>query len=205
MKKKAKRSEVGTKKPYFNYGAMYTLGGGPACCHGEGETGTGGDESQAVVNSALTGWEGRSPDRPACWEEEAPGGGPGNEVRQQKTYVLLPLFMITRKADVHGQTHPIPNWKTHLSKHIHSCNNISAHCLDRFNPNTNVCVPLGAIKSQKSECSRHLDVSQTFLWSSRLLLQQKNAKTFISCFRNISAWTCWTDHLDMVYVDVMNL
>lgn len=96
---------------------MYTLGGGPACCHGEGETGTGGDESQAVVNSALSGWEGRSPDRPACWEEEAPGGGPGNEVRQQKTYALLPLFMITRKADAHGQTHPIPNWGTHLSKH----------------------------------------------------------------------------------------
>lgn len=117
MKKKAKSSEVGNKKPCFNYGAMYTLGGGPACCHGEGETGTGGDESQAVVNSALSGWEGRSPDRPACWEEEAPGGGPGNEVRQQKTYTLLPLFMITRKADAHGQTHPIPNWRTHLSKH----------------------------------------------------------------------------------------
>lgn len=33
----------------------------------------------------------------------------------------------------------------------------------------------------------------------------ENTKTFISCFRNISVWTCWTGHLDMVYEDVMNL
>lgn len=58
-------------------------GGGPACCHGEGETGTGGDESQAVVHPTLPGREGRSPDRPAGREAEAPGGGPGNEVRKQ--------------------------------------------------------------------------------------------------------------------------
>lgn len=41
-------------------------GGGPACCHGEGETGTGGDESQVVIDSAVIGGEGRSPDCPAC-------------------------------------------------------------------------------------------------------------------------------------------
>lgn len=68
-------------KIYYN---ACVSGGGPASCHGEGETGTGGDESQAVINSTLTGREGRSPDRPAGREAEAPGGGPGNEVRKQK-------------------------------------------------------------------------------------------------------------------------
>lgn len=67
----------------FGKKCVYLLapGGGPAGCHGEGETGTGGDEGQTVINSTLTGWEGRSPDRPASREAEAPGGGPGDEVR----------------------------------------------------------------------------------------------------------------------------
>lgn len=77
-------------------------GGGPACCHGEGETGTGGDESQAVVDPALPGREGRSPDRPAGREAEAPGGGPGNEVRQQNHRFLLLVFMLTRKPAERG-------------------------------------------------------------------------------------------------------
>lgn len=58
-------------------------GGGPAGCHGEGETGIGGDESQAVINSTLTGRKGRSLDFPASREAETPGGGPGDEVRIQ--------------------------------------------------------------------------------------------------------------------------
>lgn len=63
---------------------MCVSGGGPAGCHGEGETGTGRDESQAVVNSTLPGREGRSPDRHAGREAEAPGGGPGDEVRRTR-------------------------------------------------------------------------------------------------------------------------
>lgn len=56
-------------------------GGGPTGCHGKSETGTGGDESQTVINPALIGWEGRSSDRPASREAEAPGGGSWDEVR----------------------------------------------------------------------------------------------------------------------------
>jgi len=59
---------------------LHGSGGRPPGCHGEGETGTGGDESQAVINSTLTGREGRSPDCPESGEAEAPGGGPGDEV-----------------------------------------------------------------------------------------------------------------------------
>lgn len=68
-----------------------------------------------------------------------------------------------------------------------------------------LCVLLRAVKSQKSDCNCHTDVSQTFLWLSRLLLQQRHAKTVVSGFRNISVWTCWKVHLDMVYVYVRNL
>lgn len=78
---------------------MCVSGGGPSCCHGEGETRTGGDESQAVINSALTGRKGRSPDCPAGREAEASGGGPGDEVRN--THILSLLFMLTQKPDEH--------------------------------------------------------------------------------------------------------
>ena len=53
------------KKSFILCPIICVSGGGPAGCHGESETGTGGDESQAVVNSTLTGREGRSPHRPA--------------------------------------------------------------------------------------------------------------------------------------------
>lgn len=76
---------------------LHGLGGGPAGCHGEGETGTGGDESQAVVNSTLTCWEGRSPDCPASREAETPGGGPRNEVRTEKhAYFKSSLYINVR-------------------------------------------------------------------------------------------------------------
>lgn len=58
-KKKGKANEKrrGKKKEskYLHCVNLYVSGGGPAGCYGEGETGTGGDESQAVINSTLTG------------------------------------------------------------------------------------------------------------------------------------------------------
>lgn len=78
LRHKGKKNQELRLKCVFH---LHGPGGGPAGCHGEGETGTGGDESQTVINSTLTGWEGRSPDRPAGREAETPGGGPWDEVR----------------------------------------------------------------------------------------------------------------------------
>lgn len=81
-KRKRKGEEKKNEPKYLHCVNLYVSGGGPAGCYGEGETGTGGDESQAVINSTLTGWEGGSPDFAAGREAEAPGRGPGDEVRR---------------------------------------------------------------------------------------------------------------------------
>lgn len=100
-------------------------GGGPAFCHGEGETGTRGDESQAVINPALTGWEGRSPDCSAGWEAEAPGGGLGDEVRKQK-YCLSPFYLWLKCKPEECRCHT-PPLKTRAvpSVHLYVCQYIN--------------------------------------------------------------------------------
>ena len=55
-------------------------GGGVTDGHGESEAGAGVHEGEAVLHSAVAGWEGNASDQPPGWEKEALGGSSGDEV-----------------------------------------------------------------------------------------------------------------------------